>query len=123
MPCECGNIAIENRELNLCSSCNKERRDTAHLYPEVRKMFLDMCMRKEAVCPIKGTPITMESDIHHRAKRQGYADDWARENNIPLLIDPRFFLAVSREGHQWIELHPKEAKALGYSLSITNGTA
>lgn len=117
MPCaECGHIAIENRELQLCASCNKALRDVRDLYPEVRKRFLEMCIRVDATCPVKGTHITLDSDIHHKCGRIGFADDWAREHDIPLLIDPRFFLAVSREGHQWIEEHPGKARLIGYSL-------
>jgi hypothetical protein len=34
-----------------------------------------------------------------------------------LLTDPKYFLAVCRQCHNWIEEHPKEAKELGYSVS------
>lgn len=63
------------------------------------------------ICPINGTQTT---DVHHVMKRIGFADSWARIQNIPLLLDERFWLAVSREGHNWIHDNPKEAKELGY---------
>lgn len=115
----CGKfLRLENHELKLCAGCNAKRRDTDQgLYPEVRSMFLAMCVRNELDCPIKGVPITMDSDIHHKMGRVGYADQWARDNDISLLIDIRFFLAVSREGHIWIESNREEAEKKGYILS------
>lgn len=102
----------------LCATCNKKRRDTDDtLYARVRKDFLNMCIKFGLTSPIDKTEITMESDIHHKMGRTGFADKWARDNDISLLIDARFFLAVSRRDHQWIELHPNEAKKLGYSYS------
>lgn len=89
------------------------------LYLEARKMFLKMAYRCGLKCPIKGVPIDLHSDIHHKKGRSinSYADQWAKDNDIPILIDPRFFLGVSREGHQWIETHPKQARELGYTLT------
>jgi hypothetical protein len=44
-------------------------------------------------------PEKWATDVHHKKGRIGFADKWARDNNIPLLIDTRFWLPVSREGH------------------------
>lgn len=57
------------------------------------------------------------TDVHHKMGRVGYADDWAREHDVPLLLDERFWLPVSREGHTWVETHPAEAKENGFSLN------
>jgi hypothetical protein len=46
------------------------------------------------------------TDIHHMKGRIG-----------SLLTDTKFFLAVCRPCHDWIELNPKEAKELGYSIN------
>lgn len=112
-------ITLENHELGLCADCNRARRDTDDdLYFDARRMFLEMCIRIGLTCPVKGSPIDYTSDIHHKKGRgDGFADEWARDNGITLTIDVRFFLAVSREGHQWIETHPTEAKAKGWSLT------
>lgn len=64
-------------------------------------------------CPITKQPTT---EIHHVRKRRGFADEYARLNNIPLLLDQRFWLAVSREGHQKIEDNPEWAFENGYSI-------
>lgn len=70
-----------------------------------------MSKPENKICPVTGQPTT---DVHHVMKRIGFADEWARINNVPLLLDERYWLAVSREGHDWIHTNPKEAKELGY---------
>ncbi|WP_284461592.1 hypothetical protein, partial [Chryseobacterium sp.] len=65
------------------------------------------------ICPVTGKEAT---EIHHMKKRVGFADSWARVNNISLLLDTRFWLAASRIGHIWIHDNPEEAKKLGYLL-------
>jgi hypothetical protein len=102
-------VAIEFRDTEvsppvfLCATCNKKRRDDDALYETVRLNFLNKMISLDAKCPVYGVPITLESDIHHVKGRYGYADQWAYENDISLLIDVRFFLACSRAGHRWIE--------------------
>lgn len=66
------------------------------------------------VCPVTKQETT---DIHHKMGRVGFADQWARINNVPLLLDTRFWLAVSRDGHRQIEENPNWAKEMGYSLN------
>lgn len=66
------------------------------------------------ICPITNAETT---DVHHKMGRVGFADPWARINNIPLLLDSRFWLAVSRDGHRQIEENPSWAKEMGYSLN------
>lgn len=55
---------------------------------------------------IKGICDFMPTEVHHRAGRTG-----------ALLTDVSKFLGVCMPCHRWIELHPKEAKEHGYSLS------
>lgn len=45
------------------------------------------------------------TDIHHSRGRTG-----------GLLTDKRYFKALDREHHRWVEEHPKEAKEIGLSL-------
>lgn len=83
-------------------------------YYKIRADFLNALPDK--VCPV--FPDKLVSDVHHKKGRSptSYADDWARENNIPLLLDIRFFLAVSRSGHEKIEKNPIWAKKMGFSV-------
>lgn len=73
-----------------------------------------MSKPENKVCPVTSQPTT---DIHHKSGRVGFADQWARINNITLLLDARFWLAVSREGHRQIEENPTWAKEMGYSIN------
>lgn len=81
------------------------------IYSKLRIEFLSL--PENQICPITKQQTT---DVHHIMKRIGFADDWARENNIPLIIDVRFFLAVSREGHDKIENNPEWAYKNGFSI-------
>lgn len=70
---------------------------------------------KGKMCAVlKNAPAT---EVHHMMGRTGYADQFARDNDIPLLIDTRFWLPVSRAGHRKVELLPDWAKKQGFSLS------
>lgn len=80
------------------------------VYHKISAAFLDLPENK--VCPVTGNATT---EVHHKKGRIGYADEAARIENIPLLIDLRYFLAVSRSGHRQIEENPIWAKEEGYS--------
>lgn len=54
-------------------------------------------------CPITGKPTT---DVHHSKGRIG-----------SLLLDTRYWIALSREGHKQVEENPEWAKENGYSLN------
>jgi hypothetical protein len=55
-------------------------------------------------------------DVHHMQGRTGYADEWARDNETPLLLDERFWLPVSREAHKNITDDSTWAWENGYSF-------
>lgn len=82
-------------------------------YGKIRKQFLSL--PENQICPVTGQKATT---VHHMAGRgkESFADDLARKTETPLLIDTRFFLAVSMEGHRKIEENPNWAKEMGYSL-------
>lgn len=101
---------------------NSRRKAMDGYYREARKMYLQMCERQDLKCPVTGRSIDMSSDVHHKRGRSinSYADQWAKENDIPIYIDPRFFLGVTRQGHQYIETHPQEARDNGWTMSRLN---
>jgi hypothetical protein len=107
---------VENKDTMLCASCNKSSRDTKSLYPTVREMFLRRMIEIDEKCPVTKIPIDMSDDIHHKMGRVGYADKWAYDNDIPLIIDVRYFLAVKRVAHQRIELNRTWALDNGYTI-------
>lgn len=70
--------------------------------PENQKCFIEGCKRKA-------------NTVEHRAGRKGFADDWARSNDIPLLIDERFFAPCCLQHNLELENNPALAKK--YQLS------
>jgi len=69
-------------------------------YSVLRIEFLGK--KENQICPITGWPTT---DIHHKKGRIG-----------DLFLDTRYWIALSREGHQHVEDNPQWAKENGYSL-------
>lgn len=61
---------------------------------------------------------TIQYDLtcHHMQGRIGYADEWAVENNMPLMLDERFWMPLCLEAHRYIEEHPKFAYEHQYSF-------
>lgn len=82
-------------------------------YQRLKIKFMERPENK--MCPVFPKSQYSTTDVHHMKGRVGFADKHARDNNIPLLIDERFWLAVSRRGHKWIEGHPDQAKERGFS--------
>lgn len=73
-------------------------------YSKERKVFLsERCMCE---AHLSGICTQYSTDVHHKAGRSG-----------TLYLDKRFWLAVCRACHMWIETHPKEARELGFSES------
>jgi len=101
----------EKKKPKAIPKVSKKREIENAKYSVLRIEFLGKPENK--ICPITKQPTT---EVHHKCGRIGYADEWARLNNVPLLIDVRYFLGVSRNGHRWIEENPAEAKELGYSV-------
>lgn len=62
-------------------------------------------------------PRNKATEVHHKKGRNGYADKWAQDNNVPLLIDVRFWLPVCRTGHVMITNKPEWAIEKGFSVS------
>lgn len=88
---------------NKIRPLSKKRAKQNQLYLQLRAAFL-----VNKICPITKEPAT---EVHHKKGRCG-----------ALLTDVRFFLAVSRRGHVWIETHPAEAEKLGYVIKRTTKT-
>mgnify|MGYP003433518007 CR=1 FL=1 len=84
---------------------SKKRAQQERHYTIQRGLFLE----NNPICQVKGCR-SQSTEIHHKKGRIG-----------DLLTDVRFFLAVCRSHHNYIEHNPAEAKEHGYSLSrLTN---
>lgn len=79
-------------------------------YSEARKEWL--IGKKCVVFPEKDA-----TTVHHGKGRIGYADDWVRQRGITLLMDKRYWVPASMEGHEYIERNPDTAKREGWSWS------
>lgn len=116
---ECGSPKIENRDEGLCASCNRLRRKTRQVKalepaPAIKKRSDVMTImmnryRPKAAKFLVGKqcavfPEKKATQVHHMYTRSinDFADEWAAENNIPYLLDERFWLPVSDEGHEKI---------------------
>lgn len=69
------------------------------------KKLRDKYLTEHAICEVAHCGC-WASEIHHKKGRIG-----------DLLTDTKYFLAVCRSHHLYIELHPEDAKKHGYSLS------
>lgn len=98
----------EGQELIIKSSnispYSKKRVSSLQKYNKLRIEFLSKPENK--ICPITKKPTT---DIHHKKGRIGN-----------LLTDMRYWVALSREGHIYVENNPIWAKENGYSLNRTS---
>ena len=132
MPClDCGTLKTESN--GRCGSCNRLNRKLEEKAQEPLKNQVPIKKRSDKMSGliarymaqkliwIRGKkcavfPDKQAIDVHHKQGRVGYADEWAREQDIPLLLDERFWLPVSRDGHTKIEMNPDWAKKKGFSL-------
>lgn len=101
--------ALKEKKQYVIPKVSEKRKKLIPQYSKQKQEFI-----KGKVCPVY--PMEPIADIHHKKGREGYADQWARDNGITLLMDVRFWLAVSRKGHDWIENNPEKAKMMGYSM-------
>jgi len=135
---------VENKDTGLCSTCARELRKAEAKHIEVKEpkkwkdfrhahsqRTWDKIYLRERKKWIKGKkcqarfphncPIKYNLTVHHQMGRIGFADEWARENEQPLLIDKRYWIPLCLEAHRYIEEHPKWACENGYSfLRVTD---
>jgi len=69
-------------------------------YSVLRIEFLGK--KENQICPITGWPAT---EVHHK---------WCGKDRAKYYLDTTTWMAVSRDGHNWIHDNPKEARELGY---------
>ncbi len=83
-------------------------------YNVKRRIYL----KDNPVCEVKGC-WNRSTNIHHKAGRRGYADQWARDNKIQLVQDERYFMACCDDCHpKRIHENPGWAREQGYILTL-----
>lgn len=109
----CGGVivaAIEKRPKRI-SPVGKRRQGQDYIYGLLREAFLILNPK----CGVLGCH-NLADQLHHKKGHIGYEDDWAREHNFTLYLDPRHFLQVCADHHREIEASPAKAKENGYSI-------
>ncbi len=84
---------------------------------EIYRPIRDKYMFEHPTCEVPGCS-RRSVDLHHTAGRIGYADQWARDNEIKILWDVRYFKAVCREHHNKVDTDPNWAKEIGIKIVI-----
>ena len=91
----------QSKEKKQINKVSDKRKLEVIIYKSERIKFLMLPENK--VCPITKQPTT---DVHHSKGRIG-----------TLYLDKRYWIALSREGHKYVEEHPEWARENGFSLS------
>jgi hypothetical protein len=99
------NTNLKLKSLNPIPKVSKKRQIENAKYSVLRIEFLGK--KENQICPITKKPTT---DIHHKKGRVG-----------SLFLDENYWVALSREGHKFVEENPEWARKNGYSLDrLTN---
>ena len=98
---ECRSSLVHKPKKSYVIPKVSEKRKIDNLkYLAQRIVFLGK--KENKICPITGFPAT---EVHHKKGRIG-----------DLFLDTKHWIALSREGHQFVEDNPEWAKKNGYSL-------
>ncbi len=101
----------KEKKVNKIKQVSTKQQSKLKEYSKVRKVEIkNICEARLNCCTGQAT------DIHHKMGKVGYADDYAREKGITLLVDARFFLSVCRSCHSFIEVNPEFAYKNKFSL-------
>ena len=96
-----GKMAKTNKPSKAIPKFSDKRKVENLKYLAQRIVFLGK--KENQICPITKTPTT---DVHHKKGRTG-----------GLYLDETYWVALSREGHKFVEENPEWAKENGYSLN------
>jgi len=88
------------------------------LSPIYEKVRIEVLVEAKFKCFINGCN-NVANTAEHIMGRKGFADDWARDNNIPLLVDKRFLRACCWHHNGELENNPELSKK--YQLSKIHG--
>ena len=94
---------------------SEKRKIINKIYETVR---IEVLTEAKFKCFIDGC-INVVNTIEHTAGRLGFYDDWARDNNIPLIIDKRFLKACCLHHNGELENNPELSRK--YQLSKIHG--
>lgn len=110
--CKNKSLINENKSKYQIPQVSKKRKIENLKYQVLRKEFLDKPENK--YCFIDGCN-SIADTIEHTRQRVGYADDWARENNVTLFLDVRYWKPCCLKHNLELENNPE--LAFKYKLS------
>jgi hypothetical protein len=88
------------------------------LNPLYAKVRIEVLVEAKFKCFIDGCT-NVANTCEHTMGRKGFADQWARDNDIPLLIDKRYLKACCFHHNGELENNPELSKE--YQLSKIHG--
>lgn len=94
-------VKVPEKPRKAVKKVSDKRLEENNQYKKLRLEFLSL--PENTICPIKNIPTT---DIHHKKGRVG-----------SLFLDTKYWVALSREGHKFVEENPEWAKENGFSVS------
>lgn len=114
-----------------CDICVSERKEKASLKKprtpirkvsakrevlnkDYEKVRIEVLTEAKFKCFIEGCT-NIANTCEHLMGRKGFADEWARDNNIPLLVDKRFLRACCLTHNGELESNPELSKKYQYS--------
>jgi len=115
-----------------CDKCKKEKKipnlQLKSIYKPIKKysakreklnkvyevVRIEVLSEAKFVCFIDGCK-SVANTVEHLMGRKGFADEWAKENNIPLLVDKRYLRACCLVHNGELETNPELSKQYQYS--------
>lgn len=141
--CEFSECDVEFKKFRstdkFCSpQCKKKHEETLNKKPKEKPKPIPKVSKKQSVLNSKYSVLRIQylskpenkfcfvencgklaTTIEHRMGRKGFADDWARDNNVPLTIDERFFAPCCQDHNLEFERNHHLSKK--YQLSKIHG--
>ena len=112
---ECKKACLKpNLKLKTFTPIKKVSDKRKVLNPIYEKVRIEVLSEAKFKCFIDGCT-NVANTVEHLMKRKGYADQWAIDNEIPLLIDKRYLRACCLVHNGELETNPELSKKYQYS--------
>lgn len=109
------NVNLKLKPLYKIPKVSEKRKVVNKVYETVR---IEVLTEAKFNCFIDGCN-NVANTVEHTAGRLGFYDDWARDNNMPLVIDKRFLKACCLHHNGELENNPELSRK--YQLSKITG--
>lgn len=103
-----------NLKLKSFKPINKVSDKRKILNTVYEKVRIEVLSEAKFVCFVYGCK-NVANTVEHLMGRKGFADEWAKDNNIPLLIDKRYLKPCCLVHNGELETNPELSKKYQYS--------